>query len=166
MIAWQVEEDKESERTKAYAQTLWDTALLESGFEIEAPKEFNGRIYNLLAQAYGLQGDLVLSEEEVKAAAAEEVCPAPEHLDLLKACCMPGKAVDPAVCVGIELSHASALATLTPQECPVCCHKTGAVSWILVDLKTAACIALKTPLRSKVCLSVNCATCRLRRRQQ
>ena len=104
IIAWQVEEDKESERTKAYAQTLWDTALLESGFEIEAPKEFNGRIYNLLAQAYGLQGDLVLSKEEVKAAAAEEVRPAPKHLYLPKAACMPCEAVDPAVFVGISKS--------------------------------------------------------------
>ena len=68
-------EDKEAERTKAYAQTLWDTALLESGFEIEAPKEFNSRIYNLLAQAYSIQGELGLSEEEVTAAAAEEVRP-------------------------------------------------------------------------------------------
>ena len=73
-VEWaQVEEDKEAERTKAYAQTLWDTALLESGFEIEAPKEFNSRIYDLLAQAYSIQGELGLSEEEVKAAAAEEV---------------------------------------------------------------------------------------------
>ena len=70
-----MEEDKEAERTKAYAQTLWDTALLESGFEIEAPKEFNSRIYTLLAQAYSIQGELGLSEEEVKAAAAEEVRP-------------------------------------------------------------------------------------------
>lgn len=68
-----MDEDKESERTKAYAQTLWDTALLESGFEIEAPKEFNARIYSLLADAYSIKGDLGLSEEEVKAAAAEEV---------------------------------------------------------------------------------------------
>lgn len=71
----QVDEDKEAERTKAYAQTLWDTALLESGFEIEAPKEFNARIYDLLAQAYSIQGELGLSEDEVQAAAAEEVRP-------------------------------------------------------------------------------------------
>ena len=71
-----MEEDKESERTKAYAQTLWDTALLESGFEIEAPKEFNSRIYSLLAKAYSIPGELGLSEDEIKAAAAEEVCPA------------------------------------------------------------------------------------------
>ena len=102
-----MEEDKESERTKAYAQTLWDTALLESGFEIEAPKEFNSRIYTLLAQAYGLQGELGLSEEEVKAAATEEVCPAPEHLDLAKSCRMLGETLNPAVCVGVELGHAS-----------------------------------------------------------
>lgn len=120
-----MEEDKESERTKAYAQTLWDTALLESGFEIEAPKEFNSRIYTLLAQAYGLQGELELSEEEVKAAATEEVCPPPEHLDLAEACRMLGKTLNPAVCVGVDLSHASPSATLTPQECPICCPRHG-----------------------------------------
>ena len=84
----QVEEDKEAERTKAYAQTLWDTALLESGFEIEAPKEFNSRIYALLAQAYSIQGELGLSEEEVKAAAAEEVWPMPCAHHLSRACTM------------------------------------------------------------------------------
>ena len=78
----QVDEDKESEKTKAYAQTLWDTALLESGFEIEAPKEFNARIYSLLARAYSIQGELGLSEEEVKAAAAEEVRPTHVSHDL------------------------------------------------------------------------------------
>ena len=79
-----MEEDKESERTKAYAQTLWDTALLESGFEIEAPKEFNSRIYSLLAKAYSIPGELGLSEDEIKAAAAEEVCPA--FPNLLSSC--------------------------------------------------------------------------------
>ncbi|EIE27138.1 heat shock protein Hsp90 [Coccomyxa subellipsoidea C-169] len=75
----QFEEDKESDKAAAYARLLWDTALLESGFEIEAPKEFNSRIYGLLAQAYNIQGDLGISAEDAAAAAAEEVtCTPPE----------------------------------------------------------------------------------------
>ena len=48
---------------------------MESGFEIEAPKDFNSRIYGLLAQAYNIQGDLGISAEDAAAAAAEEVTP-------------------------------------------------------------------------------------------
>jgi heat shock protein beta len=74
LLWWlQFEEDKESEKAAAYARLLWDTALMESGFEIEAPKEFNSRIYGLLAQAYNIQGDLGISAEDAAAAAAEEV---------------------------------------------------------------------------------------------
>lgn len=69
----QYEADKESEKAAAYARLLWDTALLESGFEIEAPKDFNSRVYGLLAQAYNIEGDLSISAEDVAAAAAEEV---------------------------------------------------------------------------------------------
>lgn len=75
-VGWcwlQFEADKESEKAAAYARLLWDTALLESGFEIEAPKEFNSRVYGLLAQAYNIQGDLGISAEDAAAAAAEEV---------------------------------------------------------------------------------------------
>ncbi|CAL8462785.1 g2318 [Coccomyxa elongata] len=68
----QFEADKESEKAAAYARLLWDTALLESGFEIEAPKDFNSRVYGLLAQAYNIQGDLGISAEDAAAAAAEE----------------------------------------------------------------------------------------------
>lgn len=52
---------------------LWDTALLESGFELDKPKEFNGRVYQLLADAYGITGDLSISKEAAQEAAAEEV---------------------------------------------------------------------------------------------
>ena len=48
MYGAQFEADKEAAATEALARLIWDTALLESGFDIEAPKEFNARIYELL----------------------------------------------------------------------------------------------------------------------
>ncbi len=69
----QFEDDKESEKAQAYARMLWDTALLESGFELDKPKEFNSRVYQLLADAYGIAGDLTISKEAAQEAAAEEV---------------------------------------------------------------------------------------------
>ena len=68
----QFEADKEAEATTAFARLIWDTALLESGFDIEAPKEFNARVYGLLARAHGIApADLAMSEETAAAAAAE-----------------------------------------------------------------------------------------------
>lgn len=58
MRAWQVEKDKDAEATKALARVLYDTALLESGFAIEQPKDFNARIHKLLAASLGIKGDL------------------------------------------------------------------------------------------------------------
>ena len=68
----QFEADKEAAATEAFARLIWDTALLESGFDIEAPKEFNARIYELLGRAHGIApADLAMSEESAAAAAAE-----------------------------------------------------------------------------------------------
>lgn len=53
-----VEKDKDAEATKALARVLYDTALLESGFAIEQPKDFNARIHKLLAASLGIKGDL------------------------------------------------------------------------------------------------------------
>ncbi len=69
----QFEADKEAAATGEYARLIWDTALLESGFDIEAPKEFNARVYKLLGQAFKLPEDLTISPESAAAAAAEEV---------------------------------------------------------------------------------------------
>ena len=53
--AGQVEADKEAVATKALAVTLYDTALLESGFDLENPQDFNKRIHRILASSLGLQ---------------------------------------------------------------------------------------------------------------
>ena len=77
----QFEADKEAAATEAFARLIWDTALLESGFDIEAPKEFNARVYELLARAHGIApADLAMSEESAAAAAAE--------VRLIRACCL------------------------------------------------------------------------------
>jgi heat shock protein beta len=69
----QFEADKEDEKAATYAKVLWETALLESGFELDKPKEFNARVYGLLAEAYSIKGDVTVSKEAAEAAAAEEV---------------------------------------------------------------------------------------------
>ncbi len=56
-------EDKESDKTKAFARLLFDSALLESGFHLDKPKEFNIRIYEVLADAYGIDRDLSVPVE-------------------------------------------------------------------------------------------------------
>ena len=75
---------------------------MESGFEIEAPKEFNSRIYGLLAQAYNIQGDLGISAEEAAAAAAEEVRPFRESSLYL---CSWTLALGPCALLGKSLLH-------------------------------------------------------------
>ena len=60
------------------ARVLFDTALLESGFDLEAPKAFNARVYELMAGAYGIKGDLTVSPADAEAAAAaDDVRPPP-----------------------------------------------------------------------------------------
>ncbi len=54
------------------ARVLYDTALLESGFDLEAPKAFNERVYQLLAGAFGIKGDLAVSPADAAAAAAAD----------------------------------------------------------------------------------------------
>ncbi len=70
----QFEADKEGTAAASMARVLFDTALLESGFDLEEPKAFNERVYQLLAGAYGIKGDLSVSPSDVAAAAAAAVC--------------------------------------------------------------------------------------------
>lgn len=44
--------------TQAMARIIFDSALLESGYIIKSPKEFNQRIYDLLARTHDIKGDL------------------------------------------------------------------------------------------------------------
>lgn len=68
----QFEADKESAAAASMARVLYDTALLESGFDLEAPKAFNERVYQLLAGAFGIKGDLAVSPADAAAAAAAD----------------------------------------------------------------------------------------------
>ena len=63
VIGVQFEKDKESEQTKALARILYDTALLESGFAIEHPKDFNSRVHQLLAMQLGIKGEFKVDVE-------------------------------------------------------------------------------------------------------
>ena len=66
--------DPESASAKKVASLLWETALLESGFAVEDPKEFSQRVYDLAKDTIGLES-LDNLEEEVEEAedeAAEE----------------------------------------------------------------------------------------------
>lgn len=62
-MCMQFEKDKEGEQTKALARILFDTALLESGFAIEQPKDFNTRVHRLLASSLGIKGELKVDVE-------------------------------------------------------------------------------------------------------
>jgi hypothetical protein len=77
-VCEQFMEDKESEKAKSFARVLFDAALLESGFQVEKPKEFNVRLYDILADAYGIERDLSTPVE-------------PEVDDFLEVCCHPKK---------------------------------------------------------------------------
>ncbi|KAK9806925.1 hypothetical protein WJX72_007685 [[Myrmecia] bisecta] len=74
------EADKESESAKAVARLLYETALLESGFQVASPQEFNSRVHGLIAETLGVsdltveeapqsEADDVEEDEEVKPAA-------------------------------------------------------------------------------------------------
>ena len=73
----QHERDEEGEDAKALARMLFDTALLESGFTIEAPKEFNSRIYTLLARSLGIKRDVTTAPEVADSKEVETPCATP-----------------------------------------------------------------------------------------
>ena len=54
----QYEADAEASSTQAMARIIFDTALLESGYIIPSPKDFNKRIYDLLASSHNIKSDL------------------------------------------------------------------------------------------------------------
>ena len=72
VLAPQFEADKDSNAAASMARVLFDTALLESGFDLEAPKAFNARVYELMAGAFGIKGDLSVSPSDAEAAAAAD----------------------------------------------------------------------------------------------
>ena len=54
-----MEKNKDADSSKALAKVLFDTALLESGFDLEHPQEFNSRVLRILADNLGIKGDLM-----------------------------------------------------------------------------------------------------------
>eukprot|EP00878_Enallax_costatus_P000207 GHUV01000266.1.p1 GENE.GHUV01000266.1~~GHUV01000266.1.p1 ORF type:complete len:827 (+),score=175.61 GHUV01000266.1:179-2659(+) len=68
-----VTNDKQDETAKATAALLYETALLESGFELDDPKDFSKRMYELIKEKIGVTADLPSSSsssDESGAAAA------------------------------------------------------------------------------------------------
>ena len=53
-----MEKDKDAAATKHLAQTLFGTAMLESGFALDNPQEFNKRVHSILATSMGLKGSM------------------------------------------------------------------------------------------------------------
>lgn len=50
--------DPEQTDTQAMARIIFDAALLESGYILPSPKDFNQRIYDLLARSHNIKSDL------------------------------------------------------------------------------------------------------------
>jgi len=65
-----VSEDKEDENAKNIAWLLYDTAVLHSGFTMEDPQEFAGRMFKLMKE--GLELDSLELEDEIEVPEEEE----------------------------------------------------------------------------------------------
>jgi Hsp90 protein len=46
-----VQADKSSEKAKEIANLMYETALLTSGFDVEAPKEYAAKVYGMMGLA-------------------------------------------------------------------------------------------------------------------
>merc|ERR1712224_774311 len=62
-----VKADKEDAAAMDTAQVLFQTALIESGYEIADPSEFVNRVYRLMSKELGVDPDAPLKEVEVPA---------------------------------------------------------------------------------------------------
>merc|ERR1712187_194666 len=60
-----VKEDKEDKAAKDTAQVLFQTALIESGYEIADPSALVNRVYRLMSKELGVDPDAPLKEVEV-----------------------------------------------------------------------------------------------------
>lgn len=49
--------DEDDQQTKNMAHIIFESALLESGYSLAKPKEFNQRIYDILAQSLKTKAD-------------------------------------------------------------------------------------------------------------
>lgn len=73
------DESGETEETKDIARLLFDTALLNSGFEMDDPKDFATRMYRLMKSGLSLENLELLPEVELPAEAEPEAEEAKEE---------------------------------------------------------------------------------------
>merc|ERR1712087_485112 len=59
-----VAENEEDDTTKALATLMYETALVESGFQSDEPKAFASRMYNLMSDTLGADPNAEVEEEE------------------------------------------------------------------------------------------------------
>merc|ERR1711879_280089 len=67
-----VKADKEDKAAKDTAQVLFQTALIESGYEIADPSALVNRVYRLMSKELGVDPDAPLKEVEVPEGEEEE----------------------------------------------------------------------------------------------
>jgi len=72
-----VKDNKEDDKAKNTAETLFQTAMIESGYEISDPSDLATRIYKLMSTQLGVDPDepvkdIELPEEEEEADTTEE----------------------------------------------------------------------------------------------
>jgi heat shock protein beta len=71
-LASRVAENAEAQETKDTANLLYDTAVLNSGFSMDDPKEFAGRMYRLMQAGLNIESLELAAEAEVPADEPEE----------------------------------------------------------------------------------------------
>merc|ERR1712176_1199168 len=76
-----IKADKEDKAAKDTAQVLFQTALIESGYEIADPSALVNRVYRLMSKALGVDPDAPLTEVEVPEGEEEEEAEEEEDKD-------------------------------------------------------------------------------------
>lgn len=59
------------------ARIIFDAALLESGYMLPSPKDFNKRIYDLLARSHNIKSDLSKTPEFDESVRSSILCKTP-----------------------------------------------------------------------------------------
>merc|ERR1711877_67981 len=76
-----IKADKEDKAAKDTAQVLFQTALIESGYEIADPSALVNRVYRLMSKELGVDPDAPLKEVEVPEGEEEEEAEEEEDKD-------------------------------------------------------------------------------------
>lgn len=67
-----IKDDKNDEKAKETAETLFQTAMIESGYEISDPSDLAARVYRLMSQQLGVDPDEPVREIEIPDVEDEE----------------------------------------------------------------------------------------------